>query len=141
VPQSWIMLVVVGAVPITAMMQNGSGVFAAHQYARVVWAGLFILGVVALFAQFGFWGRWPTAVGSPLLLALPLIQAIAFLGSQHLFQHKYGRDTVCFSLAKNTRDASGHVRWNDLIYWIFFGYVGTAVSFLVAFRSGLRVDS
>jgi len=141
VAQSWIMCVVVGAIPITAMMQDGNGVFAAHQYARVIWAGLVVLAIAALFVQFGFWTRWPSGVGSLLLLLLPLVQAIAFLGSQLLFKYQYGRGTVCFSSAKNTRDAGGHVRWNDLIYWVIFGYVGTAVSFLVAIRSGLRLHS
>jgi hypothetical protein len=138
---TWIMCVVVGAIPIMAMMQDGTGVFAAHQYARVIWAGLIVLAIAALFAQLGFWTRWPPGVGSPLLLLLPLVQAIAFLGSQRLFKYQYGRGTVCFSSAKNTRDTSGQVRWNDLIYWVFFGYVGTAMSFLVAFRSGLRLHS
>jgi hypothetical protein len=54
VAQSWIMCVVVGAIPITAMMQDGNGVFAAHQYARVIWAGLVVLAIAALFVQLGF---------------------------------------------------------------------------------------
>jgi hypothetical protein len=135
------MCVVVGAIPITAMMQDGDGVFASHQYARVIWAGLVVLAIAALLAQFGFWARWPPEVGSPLLLLLPLIQAIAFLGSQRLFKYRYGRGTVCFSSARNSRDASGKVRRNDLMYRVLFGYVGTALSFLVAFRSGLRPDN
>jgi hypothetical protein len=52
---------------------------------------------------------------------------------------RYSRGTVCFSAAKNERDRAGRVRWNDLIYWVVIGYVGIALSLLVAFKSGLTL--
>jgi hypothetical protein len=133
------MLVILGAVPIVAMMQDGAGIFAARRYAVVLWAALVILAVVAVAELFGVPARWRPENGTPLLLALPLIQATFFLASQRFFQRRYGRRSVNFSAAKNGRDASGRVRWNDLIYWMVVGYLGAALSFLVAFKSGLKL--
>jgi hypothetical protein len=137
--QSLLVLIIVGAVPVVAMMQDGAGIFAARPYAPILWAGLVILAIVAVAEQFGYLVFWRVDSGSPLLLALPLIQASVFLASQRLFLLRYGRGTVCFSVAKNERDHAGRVRWNDLIYWVVIGYVGVALSLLVAFRSGLTL--
>jgi hypothetical protein len=137
--QSLLMLVIVGAVPIVAMMQDGAGIFSTRPYAPVLWIGLLILALVAGAELFGIPVPWRPDNGTPLLLTLPLVQASVFLASQRFFQHRYGRGSVNFSAAKNQRDASGRVRWNDLIYWIVIGYLGAALSFLVAFKSGLRL--
>jgi hypothetical protein len=141
VSQSLLVLVLVGAVPVVAMMQDGAGIFATRPYAPVLWAGLAILAILAVTAQFGYIVRWRPSNGSPLLLALPLVQASIFLASQRLFLLRHGRGTVCFAAAKNERDHAGRVRWNDLVYWVVIGYLGAALSLLVAFRSGLRLTN
>ena len=120
-------------------MQDGEGIFAARPYAAILWAGLVILAIVAVAEQFGYLAFWRPGSGSPLLLVLPLIQASIFLASQRLFLLRYGRGTVCFSVAKNERDPAGRVRWNDLIYWVIVGYVGVALSLFVAFKSGVTL--
>lgn len=84
-PQPLLMLVILGAVPVIAMMQDGAGIFAARPYAPVLWAGLLILAIVAVTELFGVPAGWRPGNGSPLLLTLPLIQASAFLASQTLF--------------------------------------------------------
>jgi hypothetical protein len=133
------MLVLLGAVPIVAMMQDGAGIFTSRPYAPVLWTGLTFLAAIALAEASAAPFPWSRDNGTPLLLAFPLIQAGIFLSSQRIFQRCYGRGSVNFSAAKNQRDGSGRVRWNDLIYWILIGYLGTALSFLVAFKSGLRL--
>jgi hypothetical protein len=139
VSQSLLVLIIVCAVPVFAMMQDGAGIFAARPYAPILWVALVILAIVAVAEQFGYPVLWRVDSGSPLLLALPLIQASVFLASQRLFMLRYSRGTVCFSAAKNERDRAGRVRWNDLIYWVVIGYVGIALSLLVAFKSGLTL--
>ena len=75
------------------MMQDGPGIFAARPYAPILWVALVILAIVAVAEQFGYPVLWRVDSGSPLLLALPLIQASAFLASQRLFMLRYSRAT------------------------------------------------
>ncbi len=133
-----LMFVLIAAVPVTAMTQDGAGIFLRSPYARVIWSGLTILAAFGLILRVTFLGHWNPECGSPLLLALPLVQSFVFLASQWLFRRVYGRPTVMFSVAKNQRDSAGQVRWSDILYWMVFGYLGIAVSLLVAFQTGLK---
>ncbi len=133
------MLLVIGVVPVTAMTQEGAGIFRAPPYACVIWTGLVILAVVGVLVKEGLIRHWNPDCGSPLLLTMPIAQALVFLASQRLFRHAYGRSTVPFSVAKNQRDSAGQVRWGDIGYWAVFGYFGTGLSFLLALRAGLKI--
>ncbi len=118
---SLLMLLVIGVVPVTAMTQEGAGIFRAPPYACVIWTGLVILAVVGVLVKEGLIRHWNPDCGSPLLLTMPIAQALVF------------------SVAKNQRDSAGQVRWGDIGYWAVFGYFGTGLSFLLALRAGLKI--
>jgi hypothetical protein len=82
---SWFLFALPAAVPIVAMTQSGYGVFAKRSLSKFVWIGFSVLALFGALLDLNDLPISPRRDVHPLLLAMPLAQAILFVVSQWAF--------------------------------------------------------
>jgi hypothetical protein len=133
----WIALLVVGLVPMLVTSQTGRDWFFLAKYREYAWGFLATLAIMGAAAVFRGFGR----IGTGVLAATPLLQALVFVAADRLFQLLAGRVPVAFDEARRGRRPDGGRYWVDKSFWaaifiaLLFGAVFLCRSFDIEFPS------
>ncbi len=112
----WIGLAVVGIMPLLVTSDTGRSWLVRGRYSARVWAFLATLALGGLISALSVF-RDSVRIGTAVLVATPLLQALMFVAADKLFQLVVGRVPVSFDESRHGRTTGGGRHWSDVSFW------------------------
>ena len=136
----WLDVLIVCALPTLVLYRPGRGWLLGSPFSRSVWS---VLGAAALVGVLGLENVFPNATPPSdfLLIATPLLQALAFVLLDWLFGLGFGRAPVSYDEARYGHTPEGEIYWLDRMFWLVVLLGMTAGGLILCVSFGVKFPS